>query len=340
MSDQVAHERLAALFHDGAWTTERRALGTTRRDTNPFMSANIVLILERCGPDHPGLRPLVTEAKARMAAYRAGHRAYYWPLTRGRSRISDAPLLGRLPQLQLSPDADDTCLVQLARRDAGLDDAICADLAHYRADGTRFRLADFQRRLGAEGSFLTWFPEPERCRPGKLETVDVGVSANILWYLGATGRLATPGVAETIAFVTGAVRRRLVLEAPFRLSLAYPSPVLLLYHISRAAVWGNVTALEVLRSEILEQLRACPVRSAVEGLCRAATARLWNGAGDAAPYPVPAPDGRGAFYVAPFLAWPLQRWAALERLAGHRVTRWDFSCEALEWALYLWLSGE
>jgi hypothetical protein len=164
--------------------------------------------------------------------------------------------------------------------------------------------------------------------------VDAGVDANILWYLGVAQRLEAPGAAETTRFLTEAVSRGLVLREPFRVSLYYPSPAVLLFLISRAASWGGVPALQELRSALLAQLAQCPVRSSLEALCREAAVRMWSGTPVGAR---PAPGGDGIFYVGPLLAWPLQRCAPLLPLAARTWTQIRFRCEALEWALTLWL---
>ncbi|MFI5279806.1 MAG: hypothetical protein ACHQU1_04880 [Gemmatimonadales bacterium] len=339
MSDRgaaLAERRLTGLFQHGEWTSERVWL-RSHQDRNPFMSANILLILERCGAPGDALQRQMESARARLASYRQGHRAWHWPLREGRSAMANAPMLWRHRWVEISPDADCTCLVQLARREPGMDDAILEDLAFYRADGERFRLPAFQRSLpGAAGSFLTWFPPRERCHSGKIETVDAGVDANILWYLGTTSRLDAEGAAETARFLTETVRTGLVLRAPFRISMYYPKSAVLLFLISRAAVWGEVPALLALKAELLGQLAECPARSPLEMLCRDAAIRLWTGtrASDA---PIPTPSGTDAFYVGPLLAWPLQRCAPLLGVAAQRRTHIQFRCEALEWALYLWL---
>jgi hypothetical protein len=331
----LSEQRLAQLFDDGEWRTERTWL-RSRPDRNPFVSANVALILERCGEPLAG-EPMVRHARAHLSSYRQGHRAYHWPVAGGRSAMANAPRLWRHRWVELSPDADCTCLVQLARRDPLMDEAIVGDLAFYRADGDRFRLPAFQRALPAvDGSFLTWFPPRERCRPGKLETVDAGVDANILWYLGTIGRLDAPGASETIRFVSEVVRGGLVRRHPFRVSMYYPNPAVLLYLISRAAVWGEIAALLALRTEVLAQLAECPVRSTLESLCREAAIGLWNGSSERRGE-LPTPDGVGAFYVGPLLAWPLQRFAPLEAAAAHPLTHIRFRSEALEWALFLWL---
>src|SRR6185436_506821 len=150
----------------------------------------------------------------------------------GRSAMANAPLLWRNRLVEISPDADCTTIVQLVRRDPGIDDAILDDLAFYRADGERFRLPRFQKALpSARGSFLTWFPPRELCHSGKLETIDAGADANILWYLASIGRLDAPGTTETLGFVTGVVRSGYVLRRPFRVSMYYPDAAVLLYLI-------------------------------------------------------------------------------------------------------------
>lgn len=310
-----------------------RAWLRRHQDRNSFVTANIVLILEKAGvPDD--VAAMVDAAKRHLATYREGHRAWHWPLREGRSAMANAPPLWRHRFVEISPDADCTCLVQLARRDAGLDDAILDDLAFYRADGDRFSLPRFQKSLpSAKGSFLTWFPPRERCHSGKIETIDAGADANILWYLASIGRLDTPGAADTLAFLTGVVRSGYVLRRPFRVSMYYPDAAVLLYLIARAAVWGNIAPLLALRPILLAQLEQCPAATALQGLCRAAAIRLLGGPVSDAD--LPRPDGLGALYVGPLLAWPLQRVAALEPLAASPATHIEFRSEALEWALDL-----
>jgi hypothetical protein len=332
-----ATSRIKDLFAAGEWATTRSWIGR-RADHNPFISSNILLILERCAAAAE-LAGEASAARSRLDAYREGHRYYHWPLTAGRSRLANAPLLGRLRLMELSPDADCTCLAHLARGDLTSAAEVAGDLACYRAQAP-FRLPRFQEWLPAvAGSFLTWFPSRESCRPGKVETVDLGVDCNILWYLAAADRLATPGAAATAAFVAAAVRSGLLLNRPFVLSPYYPIPAVLLYLVTRAAVWGRVEALLALEGEVRALAGRCPAPSVLERLCLRAACAMWNGGDDGREGEVPLPDGRGAFYVAPLLAWPLQRWSALESLAAHPASQWRFGSEALEWALVLQLAS-
>jgi len=329
-----AAERLSRLFADGEWATRREWL-RTRSDRNAFVSANILLILERCGTLPDALAHQAVEARRRLATYRVGHRAYFWPLAGTRSTMADAPPLWRHRLLVLSPDADDSALVQLVLKDAGFDDPLISDLATYRASPPRFALPAFQRHLGAEHTWLTWFPGPERWHDHKLETVDLGVDANVLLYLGTIGRLDAPGTAETIAFVAESVTSGRVAREPFRVSLSYPRPVLLLYLVARAAAWGDVAALRALDGAIVDQLRTSRIDSTVELLCRETALRILGAPPMARS--LPTPDGRGAFYVWPLLGLPLQRAPMLLPLAAAPVTHVRFTSEALEWALRLWL---
>lgn len=334
----AAQRALGALFAAGEWPTERTWL-STRPDPNPFMTANIALILERCGEAAAPLSDLVDQAHAHLATYRVGHQAYYWPV-HDSVAIASAPPLVRRRWVEMSPDADDSCLVQLVRRDAGMDEPLLEDLAFYRADGDRFRLPAFQRSLpGVSGSFLTWFPPRERCHSGKLETVDLAVHANILWYLGTIGRLDVHGAAETVRFVVETVRSGLVVREPFKVSTNYPKPIVLLYLVARAAAWGDIPELLALKAEILAQVDQCPAHSSLERLCRAAARRLCGAPGEDSAG-LPTPTGEDAFYIAPLLAWPLQRFAPLEALAAQPATHLRFKSAALEWALYLWLQSQ
>jgi hypothetical protein len=116
----------------------------------------------------------------------------------------------------------------------------------------------------------------------------------------------------------------------------YPSPAVLLYLVSRAAVWGDIPALLALKAPVLAQLARCPAGSVLDLLCRESALRLWGGA-SGYQMDIPTPTGEGAFYVGPLLAWPLQRFAPLQRVATHGSTHIRFRSEALEWALFHWL---
>jgi len=332
--EQTAQRRLVALFEDGEWITERR-MRSPRRDRNSFVSANVLLTLDRCRVTAPDLREAMATARAHLRAYRLGHHAHYWPLRHGRSTIANSPF-SRFRFMQLSPDADSTSISHLALPDPAAVAPILDDLAFYRARAP-FRLPAYQAGLpGVSGSFLTWFPDRAACRQGKLETVDVGVDAHALWFLASASAGDAEGAAETLAFVSEVIRRGLILTHPFRVAPNYASPAVVLYLIARAAVWGGIPGLLDLRGACVAQLDRCPARSALERLCLAAARRLWGappGPGDQAI----TPDGRGTFYIAPMLSWPLQRWAALEGLAAHPATQVTFSSEAFEWALWLWL---
>ncbi len=335
-----AEEYLLRCFDGREWMTWRK-YWRYRRDFTPFSSANVLAILQHCRIDRPELHAAIRRCREHLPVYQQDHLTYHWPLQAGQSRIGNSRLLGRFEKFQLSPDADNTCLQQVALQSNQWLEEIREELIFYRVDQTRFQLTPVQRNLpDTEGSYLTWFPPRKFCRPGKIETIDLGVDANILWFLGRFDCLDTPGAEETIRFVRTAVSRELAIEKPFLVSQYYPFPVILLYLISRAAVWGKIEALYPLRATILGQLRKLAPRTALEWLCYQSVGLLWD-AGDmlanAPALTAERLEQRDPFFVLPFLAPALHKRPELLPLARSPRFWVEFSSPAVKWAMRLWI---
>lgn len=334
-------DRLVGQFDGSEWITLRRYL-RVHRDRNPFVSANILAILNHCRITDSRLPRMIEAARAGLRQYQREHLVYHWPLRRdGLSMMADAPILGRLPALALSPDADCTCVQQVALRQTEYLPAIFGELAFYRLDHQRFRLPRCQRMLpDATGTYLTWFPPRDRCRQGKIETVDLGVDANILWFLGEFGRLDAPGAKETMNLIGNALESDLLLRAPFSVSHYYANPAMLLYLISRALVWGKISALQACRQRILQLARRIPAVRVEEKVLMQAVGCFWKDAELMQPSVSAAEvieSHLPVFYIMPLLSPFMQRFAPLEGLARRPLFQMQFCSPALLVAIFLWV---
>lgn len=331
-----------SLLENNEFPTTRRYLRRVP-DRNPFISATILLILNKCRSIPPEFAPHLAAVKAQITAYQKEHLTYHWPLVNGKSRIANAPFLGALPQLALSPDADCSALQIMALDQSERVDALCQELAFYRADEGNFRLAEFQRIIPHwENSFLTWFPPKELCHSRKLESVDLSVNANVLWFLSHMDRLGTAGAVESLNSICATLKTDLILEKPFVLSPYYPKPLLILYMISRAAEFGNIKELQAAKSDILRLRELCkPPRNSMEALLHGAIL-AHNGETELATRYLDQFESftqkRGAYYVLPFLSALALRVPAATRLAASPLTHWRFESEALQFALAHWLT--
>lgn len=248
-------EILQSLFDGSEWPSYRKYI-RSKAERTPFVTANILEILRHCRITDPALNHSCVLAAEHLNKYRDGHRGYNWPIQEGMSVMGNSRFWGKLNFFSLSPDADDTCLIQLAFPKPMFHQQILADLEHFRLDGRNFRIVSYQRRLPAlKGIFLTWWPvssdDPNwqvksRLRHrlqkdgARLESIDVCVLSNILLYLAQTGSLDIPGGNETIQYVEKLVQSGLITDSPFTVSPYYPNPAAILFHIARTARWGPV----------------------------------------------------------------------------------------------------
>ncbi|HQV31220.1 MAG TPA: hypothetical protein PKV71_05055, partial [Calditrichia bacterium] len=339
MTAEIALQHLQRLFAEDHWPTTRR-LVATREDPQPFVTANILAILRRTSLPGDIFDNLMKRTRPFLAGFQAGHRVYHWPLRNGVSAMANSRLWGRIPALRLSPDADNTCLQQLALREEKWYPAILEDLKYFRATSPPFRLPAIQAGFPrVEGSFLTWFPPMEQCRDPKLETVDLGVNANILWFLGETGQMETRGAAQTAALVRELTEEGFYRREPFLASPYYPLPAVLVYLLSRAIRWGNLRELEDLGPVLMRHAADIRPNSGFEWLCLANSAALWQSEALAATWldnALAHPRMLSPFYVAP-LAFPLaQRFTPFKAIAQSPLTHLKFESEALFWAMLFW----
>jgi len=346
MLDEAGIIRLLnKAFANGEWPTVRMFPGDKKgRDPESFSSANIIGILDRCSIHDRQLLANIDRAKEKQKEYQRDHLTYFWPFSRGYSIVPDAPFLSRLTAAALSPDADCTCLSQIVQRDRAMADKVTEELVFYRNDGKRFQLPKFQRGLpSAENTFLTWFPPRERCRNRKPETIDLGVDANILWFLGSFGLLSIPGARETIRFIRDVLSTDLIFTDTFKVAMFYQHPPLILYLVSRAVHWGKIEALYSMRKRILQLAGQIRPSNMWDRLLLASIGLYWESPQcvqlhiEALEKTVPEP---ALFCTAPCLGWLVLRKPIFEALARKPWASVKFESQALHLALLLWFRQE
>lgn len=337
-------DRMNREFTRHHWQVKRR-LVRTLQDTQSFIPASIVAILDHCRIDNAQTLAHIDRVRSFLKQCRKGHLGYHWPLTRGRSRLPNAPWLSRVDALGIDADADCTCLHQIVLKEENIVEKILEELSFYRLDFNRFRLPLLQQELpNARGSFLTWFPPKEQCHGGKLESIDVAACANVLWYLGTVGRLDTPGAQETMGFVRAILASDLIMSDPFKVSPYYPYPLAILYNIARAIAWGKLDALKDCRERILGLVELIEPRSCIDRVLYAGIGTLLGNS-----ITVRRGLGRHSFWAIandPFYVWPAffslahRTKRIFNWLAQWPVLHVKFSCKALVWAMLLWITQQ
>ncbi len=337
----LLQKKIIDLFDGNEWQSTRRYL-TRRRDMQPFMSATVIAILSRCRNLDPVLTAQINACRRHLPTYQKGHLTYFWPVVNGISRMPNAPILSRFKLFAADPDADTVCLQQLALNREEHCRKIAEELVYYRVDGSRFKLPHFQQKLPATAnSFLTWFPPRLAAGQSRVESVDAGVDANILWFLGITGQLQIPGAAETTNFLKTVVHSELVRTDPFRISMYYPFPAVLLYLISRAVHWGKLKELYSLRSKMLELIGSIQPGSAFDRLCLASAALHWGekelAAGIAGNLLHSCDYPEAPIFVWPILSYFLMRAPFPKWLVERSFFQMKFQCRALQLSMQLYL---
>lgn len=328
-------ERKLLLLFDGEEWDCKRVLLNAVPEHNQFITANILTILSHCTALSPNLLDVMQLAKDALRHYQRGHQVYHWRFKEGLSLPDNAPYLNALRLMKLDADADCTAFQALALGDASHIAAIVQDLEFYRLDRVRFRLPDFQRAHlpNADGVFLVWFPPKATCLNQKIEQLDIVVQAHILWLLQRFHRLDCSGRNETIAFLKAVIESDLILKNPYAVSPYYPFPLVILYALSRAIVWGKIDALYSARERLLEMVRRLSPTNDLERLCLASIGKYCNDESLHASVHSGSflKMKTGSFYAAtnahPYFEW----------LSRSRWTRFEFHSEALQWAMLRWL---
>ncbi len=333
--------RLNKAFTDGEWRTVRMFYGDNKgRDSESFSSANIIGILDHCSIRDHQLLVNIDLAKEKLKEYQREHLTYFWPFSRGYSVVPNAPFLNRLTAAALSPDADCSCISQIVQRDHAMVAKITEELVYYRNDGKRFQLPKFQRGLpSAENTFLTWFPPRERHHAKKLETIDLGVDANVLWFLGSFGLLSVPGARETIRFIRDVLSTDLIFTDTFKVAMFYQHPPLILYLVSRAVHWGEIEAMYPMRKRVLQLAGQIRPSTVWDRLLLASIGLYWESPPfvqlhlEALENTVPE---SALFCTAPCLGWLVRRQPIFEALARKPWASVKFESQALHLAVLLW----
>lgn len=333
-------DRLKQLYQSNKWAAKRSLIRSIDDDT-AFISNNVILILEKCDIIDDELNSYISEAKAKNAKFQRDHLSYHWPLISGHSVLPNARVLNRFSSLYLSPDADCSSLQQLVQSDGHLD-AVCKELTYYRLGNNDFELMKYQRKLpNTRGTFLTWFPEDWRQAREKRENIDLSVQANILFLLSSKGRQTLKGYQETVAFVKEVLATDLIIRQPFVLSSYYPTPLLILYMLSRAIDWGQISELQDQKGQILNLLKKTQIKSGLDlvlaqSICKHCDdLELIKEFQDR--FQLKKLKTNDSFYIAP-LALPLvQNHPLFLALAKQKWTQFHFHSEAIRLALQLWL---
>jgi hypothetical protein len=109
------------------------------------------------------------------------------------------------------------------------------------------------------GAFLTWLAYHDTPGMWTPNDVDLVVNANVLYCLGRSGRLDTPGADDAIQLIKGALEDGVHLVDPDSLALYYPYNHILHYCVTRAFAEGEVgnlaPAVAVLQEDLLLSVR-------------------------------------------------------------------------------------
>jgi len=321
------------------WQSQR-SLCRVKPDIQPFISANILGILNHCEINDSRLKSNIRETKKALKIFQKDHLTYHWPIVENEARIANAPVLSRLKFLSISPDADCSCLQQIILNEEQNIKKLIDELIYYRLDNYRYVLPRFQQKLPCtEASFLTWFPPKEQSGNSKIETVDIIVDSNILWFLGKTGHLNIPGAKETIHFIRAILNSDMIIATPNIVSPYYPFPAAILYYISRAIHWGNITELMICRERIIELAITIKPGNDLDRLFLASVGNYWKEESLISPNwqldKVKFPSD--PLYVGSLIMPLALRLPVFSTFMKFRFFNIEFSSRAFQYALMLWL---
>jgi hypothetical protein len=239
----------------------------------------------------------------------------------------------------MSPDADDSCLRLLAVPDPEPARQLADELAEYRIDDKRFRLAKGQHRLlpSAHGVYLVWLPQKVRGKRARIENVDLGVTANILWFLAKYDLKNSPGFTETLTFMKEQLKENHFQNDSFLVSPYYPWPEVILFLLTRAIKWGGVTELEELGPEIIRQANACSSRNQLAEICLFSIGVWWKDDRLIKRYESVLDINRmktSPFFLGHFGLGTTD--FSFDLIARRRIAQFSYECEAFQWALLFW----
>ena len=330
---------LNVLRESELWQSQRSLL-SVKPDIQPFVSANILGILKHCKINDSRLKLNIKKTEKALKLFQKDHLTYHWPLVENESRIANAPVLSRLKFLSISPDADCSCLQQIVLDEKQNIQKLIEELSYYCLDNCRYILPRFQKILpGAEGSFLTWFPPKEQSENKKVETIDIVVDANILWFLGKTEHLNIPGVKETIHFIRTILNTDMIISIPNIVSPYYPFPAAILYYISRAIHWGNIRELMSCQDRITELASAIKPGNDLDRLFLASIGNYWKEESLILPNWIidKVKFTADPLYICSLIMPLALRLSVFLKFLKFRQFNIEFSSRAFQYALMLWL---
>jgi hypothetical protein len=175
----------------------------------------------------------------------------------------------------------------------------------------------------------------------KIETIDLAVNANILWFLGRFKKLDIRGAKETMEQMRELLQTNLILEKPFSVSMYYPKAILILYMIARAIDWGNLTGLIDSKKDIVRLLKHVKAENSLDSLLLAAT-YTHCGEYDLASKQYSAfkhcTTLSGGYYVLPIYSALALRFPIFYKFASWSATHIQFESDALQISLAQWVT--
>ncbi|GEM_PF-1462500 len=340
LNSQRIIDLLILLREHGLWQSDR-TIFKKKSDIQPFISSNILAILNHCQIDDQRLKFAIAETEMAIQKFQNGHLTYHWPLVGNEARIANSPILKRLKFLSISPDADCSCLQQIVLNEEQNIKKLIDELIYYRLDNKKYILPRFQKELPCtEGSFLTWFPPKEAEENYKIETIDIVVDSNILWFLGKMGQLNIPGTHETIQFIRKILNTELIITKPLILSPYYPFSAGILYYLSRAIHWGNIIELMDYKRRIIELARKVKPENDLDRLFLASVGNYCKEK-SLITQNWPLEDvNRSAdpIYIGSLIMPIALRFSVFSKFMNYRIFNIEFSSQAFQYALTLWLS--
>ena len=167
LTNSEIEQKIVNEFKQFEWKSFRSFIRTVE-DRNPFISGNIILILERCSNLSDELLKQISTCKEHLKSYQIDHLTYHWPLVNGKSQMPNSLIYKFLSYVHLSPDADCSAIQQLVLENEDHISKLLPTLSFYRNDNTHFVIPSIQQKLeNSSGVFISWFPEEFRLKPKK-----------------------------------------------------------------------------------------------------------------------------------------------------------------------------
>jgi hypothetical protein len=342
-----ANDRQAALFPVGLFPSERfqPRWGYRRPDTNLFMTASVVFVLQSLrhrlsGAEQAIVGRITARAVAQYALFRNkdGLDTYnFWPPPQGdiaSRHFANGWLLHRFDHFRIPDDIDDTALVYLTRPTNRHQMQWLHHKLAQHANGSTRQIQNTFTDYRALRAYSTWF--------GKTMPIEFDVCAlsNLLLLLHRHQLPLNQHDTDSLAVIKSVVETGRFRSYAFRCAHNYARPALIIYHIARLMAEADPPALHPIRELLVagafaelaaigSSVRACPDRLLLS------TALLRLGA---SPPLLPRADPHMGWAEAPFfIAGLLSSFEqpALYGLASQPLTHIRWRCPAHELSLAL-----